>query len=311
MNLNDYLVPFKKESLLREYDHGKATGEYCHIPIMKESFSWKKAFQMCITSWPNFGKSHMALFLALVMAVKEGWKIALWSPEELSSELVGDKVEVNANDIHDNLVYMLTGVTPYKHHADQFGKRLSRDDYLKARDFIKAHFVVINPQDRTYKGLIEAYLGLYSKFRFDISIADPFTNVVKESTSHTYDIFLNSVFGGFKKMSLETNSYKDDDGVYKVCDQFMIAGGAAWNNNMDYICTPHRPFMHLNYHPSVEFYAHKIRRQQLVGKPGVVGNIAFNWKTNRYYFDGVCPIDGEVNPEVVKIPEGTQTDVGF
>ena len=155
------------------------------------------------------------------------------------------------------------------------------------------------------------FVRLKDSFDFDGVLLDPFKSL-HHDTNERWDIYLERTFDSFKSFATEANivynliahpnsmegaKLKDKTGEtigIKVCDQFMLSGGSAWNNTMDGIFALHRPNYHLNFQdPAVQFYAHKIRKQNLVGRTGLVDNISFNIAENRYYFDGKTPLKTE------------------
>jgi hypothetical protein len=119
---------------------------------------------------------------------------------------------------------------------------------------------------------------------------------------------LDEMFMQTKEFSIQTHSTfnfiahprsqhdpKEKNGSFKVITQHMLAGGAAFDNNMDGIYSIDRPGSHLNPNdPQVSFYNLKQRKAHLVAKRGVCDTIRFDFLKNRYYFSDICPIDGSV-----------------
>lgn len=291
-----------------EFDHGKPIGEAARISVVKENYSWKRGFVNCWTGWPNDGKSTFLMFMALMKSLVDGWKWCIWSPEMYNAYLDSKKkMVISANDLIDELVFMKTGLTPYKHFKANYGvNQMAKKDYVDAWHWINEHFVFVNVRDRKYNSLIDTFKFYHDQYNFNGFILDPWKNIDDTGESLRQDQFLKNAFAEIKQFSLESNSTfnivahprsdkdpKNPDGSYKVCTQFSLSGGSEWNNGMDGIYTVARPFRHRNpQDPRVAFYNLKQRKQQLVGKCGVYDKIEFNFETNRYYFDGYCPIDG-------------------
>lgn len=315
------VIDINFESLLDEFTNGKEVGENAGIPgDMETRYTWKRTFLQCFTGWPNDGKTTFFMFLALLKSIKDGWKWCVWSPEMLSSEKRGDQILRNANDLVDELVYMLTGKCPYKHYHKLYKlEQMPVEEYKSALTFIREHFIFVHPQEKTFDHLIDLYFKVYNDHKIDGFLIDPFKNIRQEKFGRS-DQILDEAFDKFKDFAIDTNSsmnfiahpkslndQKEKDGSFKVVDQFMLLGGAAWDNGLDGIYSVYRPYRHEDVSdPNVEFYSLKKRKQQLTGKRGVVKNIQFNIKTNRYYFDGICPIDGSRNPEDIVIANEQQ-----
>lgn len=294
---------------LQEFEKGKTVGESAAVPALNTRFTWMRSFQNCWTGWPNDGKSTFILFLALVKSYVHGWKWCVWSPEMYNAFLSNTgKLILSASDLVDELVFMKTGKPPYKHFKDQYGiSQLPRDRYLEALEWINEHFIFIDPKNRRYKDLFDCFRYVHDQYEVQGVIGDPFKNLDhSEEGGGRFDLYLDKLFSDGKTLALERNlslnwvahprndkDPKGTDGAYKVCTQFMLAGGAAWNNNMDGIFSIHRPYKHDNPNdPRVTFYTLKQRKQQLVGRVGFYKDIEFDFDTNRYYFAGYEPIEG-------------------
>lgn len=304
----DSIVPIDLAVQLDEFDNGKPIGENARVPAIEENFSWKRSFVNCWTGWPNDGKSTFLLFMCLMKAIVDGWKFCIWSPEMYNSILdPKGKMITSASDLVDEIIFMKTGRSPLKHFQKMYGvKQMSREEYLRELEWVQEHFIFINPTNRKYNSLIDNFRFVFELFGTQGFVVDPFKNVDHSDSGGRFDLYLDQLFADTKVFSLETNTSfnfvahprndkdpKETDGSYKVCTQFMLAGGAAWNNSMDGIYSIYRPWKHKNpQDPRAQFFTLKQRKQQLVGRVGVYDKIEFKFETNRFYFDGHCPIDG-------------------
>jgi hypothetical protein len=251
--------------------------------------------------------------MSLVKSKTDGWKWCLFKQEDMSSRRSDKKVIMTADDIYNNIAWTLTGQTPYKHFAKKhFIKQLGFEPYMEAIEWIEKHFFVVYPQDRRFKNVMDDFLFYYEKFGIDGFLVDPWKSIITDRSSDTIDQVLNSAFIECKEFCLKTDtsfniiahpkSMQDvkvsnkEGAAYKIVNQFMIAGGAAWDNNMDSQYSIYRPERHLSpSDPKVHFYNLKQRKAEIVGaRRGVYENIRFDFLTKRYFFDGVCPIDGSV-----------------
>ena len=283
------------------YKEGRPRGKSSGIAPMDTNFSWKKGFIQCFTGWPNFGKTELTMQLMLIMSILNGWKWVIWTPEMMDSF----SGRLTANDVFDMMAHAMLGKNPDKHYHNQ----PTLDEYREAYRFLGEHFRVIYPHKRTAHGVLDMFVRLKDSFDFDGVLLDPFKSLHHE-TNERWDIYLERTFDSFKSFATEGNivfnliahpnsfegaKLKDKTGEtigIKVCDQFMLSGGSAWNNTMDGIFAIHRPNYHIDFQdPAVQFFAHKIRKQNLVGRTGVVDNISFNIAENRYYFDGSTPLN--------------------
>jgi hypothetical protein len=305
----DSIVLIDTAAQLKEFTEGKPAGENARIPVLQENFSWKRSFVNCWTGWPNDGKSTFFQFMMLMKSLVDNWKWCIWSPEMLNAvKSEKGKMIISASDIVDELIFMYTGRNPYKHFEQRYGsKQMHSDDYIKALEWVQEHFIFINPKERKFRSLIDSFRFVYETYGVDGFLVDPFKNIDHSDDGNgRFDLYLDGVFSETKEFALETDTSfnyiahprndkdpKNADGSYKICTQFTLAGGAAWNNNMDGIFSISRPHKHHNpLDPRVAFLTLKQRKQQLVGRAGIYSKIEFDFMTNRYYFDGKCPIDG-------------------
>lgn len=305
-----FYLPPDLALMVREFDEGKEIGEPCGIDAMAEIFSWKRGFINCFTGFPNDGKSTFTLFLMLVKAIRDGWKWCIWSPEMISSHLDKGKILYTGSDIYDELIYMKTGKTPYKHVAKKyFIKQLTLEEYMEEIEWVEKYFFVIYPKQREYKDIMASFKFMYDKFKIDGFIVDPFKSFKQEQNGRT-DLVLDELFTTTKEFAIQTHSsfnfiahpahqkeVKEKDGPnkgrYKIVNQHMLAGGASWDNNMDGIYSIYRPERHLNVNdPKVHFINLKQRKALLVARRGICETIEFDFLRNRYFFNDICPIDG-------------------
>lgn len=298
------------------FTNGKEIGDKPRIPLIEEYFSWKRAFINCWTGWPNDGKTTFFTFLALLKSICDKYKWCIWSPEMYSARKnAKGKVVPTAEDLFDELVFMKTGRSPYKHYIARYGlSQMEYELYLETLQWINEHFVFIHPKDRKYRDLIDNFKFFHDRHGFDGFLIDPFKNINHDDNGR-FDLYLDNVFTEFKEFAIETDTTmnfiahpknqdepKNSDGSYKICTQFMLAGGAAWNNGMDGIYSIYRPYRHKDpTDPRTFFFNLKQRKQQLVGRVGVYKNIEFDINTNRYYFNEYCPIDGSFKPSIEKL----------
>lgn len=322
------LVINDRDLMLKEFREGKPVGDTARIEIMKENFSWMRTFVNCWTGWPNDGKTTFFQFMALIKAITDGWKFLIWSPEMINTRETPTGIKYSSVDIMDELVFMYTGKTPYKHYKALYGiEQMPEQEYLAALDFLEQYFIIIQPQDRKYTDLLDNFYYFHEIHGVDAFLIDPFKNLEQDQDSRT-DLYLDKVFTDFKICSQKTNTSfniiahpkqqvdpKNSDGSYKFCTQHMLNGGASWNNNMDGIYSIYRPMKHKSpTDPQTNFISLKQRKQQLVGRTGICKDIEFEFRTNRYYFNGVCPIDGSQQagkPKAIHEAKPTQAPIHF
>jgi hypothetical protein len=316
-------VPPNIQLMVSEWEYGTETGEPSRVNAMDEVFAWKRGFVNGWYGWSNDGKGTFFDFMSLIKSKIDGWKWLLYKQEDMSSRRNGKVITITADDIYNNLAWALTGQTPYRHFAKKhFQKQLDLEKYMDAIEWIEKHFMVVNPNDRRFKNVMDTFLYYYEKFGVDGFLIDPWKSIITDRANDTIDQVLNNAFIECKEFALKTDtsfniiahptSMQDvktsnkEGAPYKVVNQFMISGGAAWDNNMNSQYSIYRPERHLSpSDPKVHFINLKQRKAEIVGaKRGVYENIKFDFLTKRYFFDGVCPIDGSIKPDKFAKKEG-------
>jgi len=306
---NGAIVPLNEQLLISEYENGLEGADSCEISGLNEVFSWKRGFQNCWTGYPNDGKSQMFLFVSTVKALKSDWKFVIWSPEMKSASFVNDKVEVHYNDLINQIVWTISGLTPYKHYSDKYKlQRIGLKDYLGYLPWIKEHFIMIDPEDKTPEGIEQELLRIYDIEGFDGVLIDPFKNIRQEISMRS-DIYLDQLFARYKDFAVKTNSSMNwiahpkanierikkmgNTEVLMPCDQYKLNGGAAWDNGMDGIYSIFRHNLLEDVKSKdVTFLNLKQRKQELTTERGNYDKIVFDIKRRRYYFDDYCPVSG-------------------
>lgn len=337
-------IPLDIASSVLEHSEGVQEGESCRIDALKDTFAWMRGHVNGWYGWANDGKSLFLDFLNVIKSkvrdgevngkkVKvDGWKFALYKPEDMSASGSKGKVRIDANRIYKNLAWTLTGKTWNKNFSKRtFTPQMTLDEEHEALSFITDHFFVIYPTDRRYKNILEDFKFLYEKFGIDVFQIDPW-NVVKLPDGERGDERLVNAFIDIKEFALKTNTIfnivnhpksmmdvhvtKDVRSPFKVVTQFHVLGGSAWDMKMDGQFSVYRPERHLDSSdPKVELYNLKQKESEIVGVVrGEAKGIEFNRKLRQYYFDGVNPMDGSVKKRpgesnIVDFTQPRQTEI--
>lgn len=320
-------IPPNFANIVNEWDQGGQMGEPPRVQQMDPVFAWMRGFINGWYGYANDGKGTFFDFMSILKSKHDDWKWCVYKQEDMSSVKVNDGVQINADRIYKNLAWMLTGITPYEHYSKKHKMpKLTLDQLQEAIEWIEAHFFVIYPNDRRYENVLDDFKFMYEKFGIDGFLIDPFKSLILPETGRT-DKMMDDLFISAKEFSLRTNTSfnfiahpksqndvkenpKDPISPYKVVNQFMIAGGAAWDNNMDSQYSIYRPDRHINpADTKVHFHNLKQRQAELVGcNRGKYTQINFDPHRKRYFFDGICPLDGSAYDSTVN---PFQTGFGF
>lgn len=297
-------IPPNLAQMTNEWDKGVTIGEKSGIDALDNIFKWMRGDISAWYGWSNAGKGTFFDFLAVVKAKRDNWKFCMMKQEDMSGDHHG---KISANVIYNNLIWSLTGLSPYKHFTEKYHQeKLLLPAYHEALEFIQEHFFVLYPEDRKYNNVFDLFLFMYEKYGISCFLIDPFKSLILDGQERG-DFMMTKVFIQAKEFALKTNSsvnfinhaksmneVKDKDGKYKVVTQFMQLGGSAWDINMDSQFSIYRPLAHDDPNdPNVELYNLKQRKAEIVGcRKGMYGKIEFDFFKKQFYFDGINPING-------------------
>ncbi len=278
-----------RKNMTDTFHKGKERGITSGFQSMDSMFSWKKGYMYCITGYPGHGKSEIALQMMLIKSVHDGWRWAIYSPENYP-----------VDELYDNLIHSYIGKTLDPRYA----MRMTETEYNEGMDFIGKHFVVIDPIEDPTPELILKYLEyLIKNERIDGCLIDPWNQMIHPNEGRE-DLYLSNEFTKVKRFTRKYNQHiiitahsrtpnKNQDGSLPAPDQYSLSGGAMWNNKFDVIGSIFRANLWKDpKDTNVVFTTHKIKSHKLVGIPGSV-ELYLKRGTNRYYeLNGTSPLEG-------------------
>lgn len=288
------------DDMLKDFHSGNQKGETTHFPGIDERFRWMRGEITIVGGIGNFGKSTMMLQLMLMKSLMDGYKWAIFSPEQYPPKF-----------FYNQLIHAMVGKSPYKHHQNQ----MSEEEYRKAAEKINDKFFFIYPekempsQDYINRKFVETMI----KHNIDGCMIDPFNAIYRDrSTRMRDDQYLEDFFRVQKKFALENNVYmvivahpnssiqKDErTGDYKTPRVYDFAGGAMWNNKADNIIMFHRPFYNSQPQDSTSlFISQKIKKKELNGTTGEA-MLTYDVMKGRFYDDGINPLERDENAYTV------------
>lgn len=279
-----------KEELLHGYKNGKQRGSTTHIPQLDEVWTWRPTDLTIWTGYQNEGKS---LFVEQMMCLKshfDGWKHALFTPEN-----------VPLTDFFDNIIEMLIGKScdPY------YDKNLMTEaEYLKGIEFVNDNFFLVYPEGQwTIEAINEIFKEAIVDHKVNTVTVDPYNKIYHQLNGERGDIYVSNFMSECKRFAIDNEvAYqlvahqltprKDDSGCYPKPDLNYIKGGGAFADGADNVCYVWRPQRAIDFSNTlVQVGSQKIKKQKLVGIPGDILGIDYNRKQNRYYIDGKTPFE--------------------
>lgn len=293
-------------SMLENFKKGIQLAPTTRFTDMDDFFRWKKGELNLFVGYGNHGKTFFALQLMLTKSIWDGWRWAIFSPENYP-----------ANDFYDDLVEMYVG---------KWLNNMSEQEYTDACHFIGEHIFYVYPDnEHDVNSINERFRHLVLKKGLDGVMIDPFNQLDhNQKAFQREDQYLSEVFKDLKRFALLNNvcyniiahpknpSYNQDKSL-PIVDMYDIAGGAAWGNKMDNIISYYRPNFHVDKNdPNVQVYIQKLKRKRTGGKLGDFP-IVLDWGKKRYKdpLTGEMPCDPELAAGVEKRMGGNSTWLPF
>lgn len=262
-------------SMLQNFQKGIQLAPKTHFGTMDDYFRWKKGDINLFVGYANYGKSFFVLQLMLTKSIYDGWKWAVFSPENYP-----------ATDFYDDLIEMYVG---------KWLDRMSEKEYVEAADFIDKHIYYVYPQDsHDLNSINEKFRYLVLKKGIDGCLVNPFNQLDHlQKPYQREDQYLSEVLKDVKRFALlnyisyniiahPVKPQRDQDRSLPPVDMYDISGGSQWANKTDQIISYHRPNHHVDKSsPEVTVYVQKVKRKRTGGQPGQF-DIRLDWKTKRF-----------------------------
>lgn len=280
-----------RESMLNGYRNGQKRGETTGIPEIDKAWTWKDGEVNTWTGYNNDGKTALLLQLCLIRAFNSGVKVAVFSPENFPLD-----------EFYNDLIETLIGKSCDPYYSNNY---MSEEEYNYGMNFVNDHFFVIYPEkDFQVETIFEKAKYLVRKKGIRTLVIDPY-NMVEHllKGGEREDLYISKFMTQLKRFAIEhqisvnlvahqnTPKANDKDGGRYFCPVGNnIKGGGTFADKTDNLLAVWRPNKALNFKdPEVIFLSQKIKKQKLVGIPQKVGDIIFNVRDQRYYFNGVSP----------------------
>jgi len=262
-------------TMLENFRNGVKLSPTTRFGDFDEYFRWKKGDINVVIGYGNHGKTTFWLQMMLTKSIYDGWKWAIFSPENYP-----------ANDFYDDLVEM---------YAGKWLDKMDEKEYVEACGFVNDHIFYVYPEnEHDIESIHEKFRYLILKKGCDGVMIDPFNQLDKVQKPYERDDqYIGNVLKDIKRFALlnavsynivmhpKNPSYNSDKSL-PVVDMYDIAGGAMTGNKSDQIISYYRPNFHLDKNdPNVQVHIQKLKRRRTGGKLGQF-EIKLNWSTKRY-----------------------------
>lgn len=238
-------------------------------------FRWKKGAINTFTGYANHGKTFFVLQLMLTKSLYDGWKWAVFSPENYP-----------ANDFFDDMIEMFNGKSLHE---------MSDEEYVEGCEFLNEHFYYVYPDnDHDLISIHDKFRYLVLKKGVDGVMIDPFNQLDHNQKGYQReDQYLSEILKDIKRFALINNvtynivahpknpKYEQDKSL-PIVDMYDMYGGSMWGNKSDHIICYHRPNWHIDKNsPEVEIHIQKVKRKRTGGRQGMV-EMKLVWSKKRF-----------------------------
>jgi len=297
LNLKSILTAqASREAILEHYHHGTGNGETTRFAEVDANWTWKRGELTCVTGYPNHGKSEWMIQMMVIKSHFDGWKWALFCPENFP-----------ASDLFTKIIQMYIGASA---NAKDGPRRMSLDELERGLAFAHEHFFLLAPdedEDMSPAQVLLYFDHLHKAHGLDGVLLDPWNQLDHDDTGGIRaDQYLRKWLTKLKRFAQKrqlcfcVTAHPAGDvtdkstGELRVPKAYNISDGKMWNNKCDNILAVHRPKFPAS---EVELWVHKIKKWGLVGRAGMV-HLDFNTTTYRYFSPGGSrnPLDKESLP---------------
>lgn len=278
-----------RDSLIDGFYNGVERGTTTYIPSVDKAWTWRNGEVNIWTGYQNEGKSLFLNQLACLKAAMEGWKFAVFSPENMPM-----------NDFFNDIAEMYIGKSTDPAYKSA---QMNIHEYEEALTFVNDHFYLIYPNKNF---LLETILAraktLVRQKGIRSLIIDPYNTIQhKMRSGEREDLYISRFMSELKRFAVENDisihlvahqitPRKGDDGKYPKPDINSIKGGGTFADKSDNVMFVWRPNRAIDFSDKfVTFGSQKIKKQKLVGIPQDIEMIEFNIKEQRYYFNNDTP----------------------
>lgn len=270
--------------MLKSLKEGKIKGTTTYNSQLDNCWTWRKQEANIWTGYANEGKSLFLKQLALIKALKEGWRFIFCSPEDFPPD-----------EFYDDLIHTLTGKTTDKSYEDRV---ITEELYEKAYKMIKDLFIFlyIEPPHNSIKSVLEEFKRIAKDEKIDGVVIDPLLKFARpkemaDTRDDIYAAYIGSICIDFARqtntslhlvMHQVTPQQDGDTKKYQEPSMYRVKGGGSWADGFDNILSLWRPNYASNkFDTDVQFSSQKIKKQKLVGIPQRL-SMDFNRPSNRY-----------------------------
>lgn len=266
-----------RDRIEKIYQYGFRTGKKTGWPNMDDLYTVREGEWTLVTGVPSHGKSTWLDNLLVNLARNEGWRFAMFSPENHPMENHIARLIPKASGVP-----FREGITP----------RIGPEDLAECLDWLETHFWWIYPEGEvwTIENILAKAKSLVVRNGINGLVIDPWNELDHSrpnglSETEQTSLTLSKIRQFARQHDIHvwvvahpTKLRRNDDGTYPVPTPYDVSGSAHFNNKADNAITIYRNPTQPD--KPTQIHVQKIRFRE-IGQVGVA-ELAFDRVTERY-----------------------------
>lgn len=297
-----FTVDDVSESMLNTFEKGKKRGTTTYFSEFDRIWTHRTGEVTLWTGYMNEGKSTFIKQLLLLLAVFNGTKTGVFSPEEFP-----------ADEFYDDLIHSFIGKATDRYYKNV----MNRLEYEKGMEFVKKNFFYIYPEeDFLLESIFKKMIYLIRKYGIRNILLDPYNQFDHTQGNMQIDQYVSKFMSKLKRFALI-----HDVAIHLVAHQvtpvfvsgedyprpnaYKIKGGGTFADkadNVGFVWIPKRYSDRTDRTVLVGF--DKVKKKRLVGEGGDK-EFKFNIETNRYEINSFSPFENNT-PKQTSIHQNTE-----
>jgi twinkle protein len=272
-----------ESQILDNYRNGQPLGTSTYFSEFDENWKWRLGEVTLWTGYNNEGKSLFLKQLMIAKSIEEGWKHALFSPEEFP-----------ADEWYTDILESYIGKSADKSQAE-YNNYMTESDMQHGINFVNDYFINIYPEeDHSIDELLKKFSYAVRRYNIKSVTFDPYNQIHHVmNNGEREDLYISRFCSKLKRFALKHNvalglvAHQNTPIVikgenYPEPNIYKIKGGGTFSDKVDNVVSVWRVNRNTDKKCTlVEVTSQKIKKQKLTGLPGTK-SWRFNRRKNRY-----------------------------
>lgn len=273
---------FRKE-IIADWREGQPKGTTTYFKDLDPCWTWRLGEVNIWTGYNNEGKSLFLKQIQIAKSLGDGWKHAIFSPEEWP-------INEWYTDIIESYIGKSADVT-----QKEYNNYMSEMQLLNGIDFADKYFINVYPEeDHSLDELMKLFSYTVRKHNIKTITFDPYNQIHhKMNPGEREDLYISRFMARLKKFAIDhmvsvnlvahQNTPLVTSGEnYPMPNLYKIKGGGTFGDKADNIISVWRENRNTDHKCTlVKIISQKIKKQKLTGIPGTC-TLRFDRFKNRY-----------------------------